>query len=119
VILANWEIKILEARRAVIWGKRWAGCWTNPSNFTRHFQDVNLDFAGSVDLTKELLTAIGSSRGLVDLEQVAEVFHADGSEPLVYRKKDGAPKTWLILSWGAANSVKARMPRISLAGRCG
>jgi hypothetical protein len=78
-VIGKYELQMLEARKAavplmVMWGSTVGRVLEQSFELQQNFKDVNLDFASSVDLTKTLLTSIGSSQGLVTLKEAAETF---------------------------------------------
>jgi hypothetical protein len=92
-VIGKYELALLEVRKAsiplmVIWGETVGRVLEQSFELQRNFRDVNLDFAGSVDLTKTLLSSMGSSRGLVNIKEAAETFGTLRSYSLDFLKPE-------------------------------
>ena len=93
VVIGNWEMRMLEFRRAavplmVMWGSTVGRVLEQSFELQRSFRDINLDFARSVDFTKTLLTAVGSSGGLVTMKEAAEAARTLRSYSLDFLKPE-------------------------------
>ena len=91
VVIAHWETKMVELRKASIplmitFGATVGRVLAQSFELQRNFRDVSLDFSKSVDFSHTLLTAIGSSGGLVTLKEAAEAARALRSYSLDFLK---------------------------------
>ena len=93
VVIGNWEMRLLEMRRAaiplmVMWGTTVGRVLEQSFELQRSFRDINLDFSRSVDFTKTLLTAVGNSGGLVTMKEAAEAARTLRSYSLDFLKPE-------------------------------